>query len=255
MIWPFGRAARRRRILRHRHIPDAEWTAALALVLPAQRLGGAERARLRELVLLFLHEKTFLAGGGLVLDAQIKLVIAIQACLLILNLGLDAYRPWHSIVVHPDQFKTNEQFEDDLGIITVDEDVRAGEAWPEGPVVLSWRDVVESGADGYNLVIHEFAHKLDMLDGEANGMPPLHAEMDRAAWQRGFAAAFAKHARRVDAGRPTRIDPYAAEDPAEFFAVVSEAFFETPADVRKEFPRIYAHLAAFYRQDPLASPA
>lgn len=251
MKWPFGRAARRRRILRQHRIADADWAQALAAVAPARRLTAGDQQRLRELVLLFLHEKTFLSGGGLELTGTMKLVIALQACVLILNLGLDAYRPWHSIIVHPDQFKTHEQYEDELGIVTIDDDARSGEAWPEGPVVLSWRDVVSGTEDGINLVIHEFAHKLDMLDGDASGMPPLHPGMDRDAWQRDFTAAFASFGRRVVSGRPTRLDPYAAEDPAEFFAVVSEVFFEEPELVQREFPRVYAHLAAFYRQDPL----
>jgi Mlc titration factor MtfA (ptsG expression regulator) len=118
-------------------------------------------------------------------------------------------------------------------------------------VILSWADVENAGdADGVNVVIHEFAHKLDMLNGDANGFPPLHSGMSREAWGRAFTEAFKDLCRRVEAGEDTDIDPYAAEAPGEFFAVVSEAFFEMPDIVRETYPAVYAQLAEFYRQDP-----
>jgi hypothetical protein len=127
----------------------------------------------------------------------------------------------------------------------------AGEAWLGGPVVLSWADAQGTDyADGVNVVIHEFAHKLDMLNGEANGFPPLHAGMSRHVWAQAFAAAYEDFCARVDAGEDTLIDPYAGESAGEFFAVLSEAFFETPDVVRDEYPEVYAQLAQFYRQDP-----
>ena len=129
----------------------------------------------------------------------------------------------------------------------------SGESWLTGPVILSWADTEQADTgSGYNVVIHEFAHKLDMLNGDANGFPPLHADMSRAAWSGAFEAAYADFCERVDRRRHSRIDAYAAENPAEFFAVLSEAFFEIPVAVRGEYPEVYRQLAAFYRQDPAA---
>ena len=131
-----------------------------------------------------------------------------------------------------------------------------GESWERGPVILSWADAQEGGrGTGYNVVIHEFAHKLDMLNGEANGFPPLHAEMNREQWSSAFSEAYEAFCRRVDRDCELEIDEYAAESPAEFFAVMSEAFFESPQTVRKSFPAVYAQLAQFYRQDPAARMA
>jgi hypothetical protein len=119
-------------------------------------------------------------------------------------------------------------------------------------VVLSWADVQGADIDdGVNVVIHEFAHKLDMRNGDANGFPPLHADMQRQAWAQAFSSAYQDFCARVDEGEDTRIDPYAGESPAEFFAVLSEAFFETPDVVCSEYPAVYAQLVQFYRQEPL----
>lgn len=128
----------------------------------------------------------------------------------------------------------------------------SGEAWEQGPVILSWADV-EAGhqRDGFNVVIHELAHKLDMLDGSANGHPPLHAGMSDSRWARVFTNAYRDMVRRVDGGEDTTLDPYATESPAEFFAVVSEAFFELPRLLADEYPDVYGHLRDFYRQDPI----
>ena len=132
----------------------------------------------------------------------------------------------------------------------------SGESWGHGTVVLSWADAQQAGqaknGRGYNVVIHEFAHQIDMLNGDANGFPPLHADMNPEQWAKTFSAAYEHFCKRVDDWEETAIDEYAAESPAEFFAVISEAFFETPLAVRKEYPDVYAQLALFYRQDPAA---
>ena len=130
------------------------------------------------------------------------------------------------------------------------DDQVAGEAWEGGPVLLSWFDRPEA-ADGMNVVIHEFAHKLDMLNGPPDGLPPLHEGMKRQAWIDAFEPAYADFCARVDDGEETWIDPYAAEHPAEFFAVTSEVFFEAPDLLRHEYPAVYEQLRQFYRQDPL----
>ena len=136
-------------------------------------------------------------------------------------------------------------------LVHTDRTPRTGEAWLQGPLILSWADVAPA-ADGVNVVIHEFAHKLDMLNGDANGYPPLHKGMSREAWTHAFTAAYEDFCRRADAREDMPIDDYAAESPAEFFAVMSEAFFEIPRAVMASYSEVYAQLAAFYRQDPAA---
>ena len=244
---------RRRRILARSTLDDAAWGAVVAHYGFLRALSGAERARLRECVVLFLHQKAIEGAGGLEVDDGMRACIAAQACMLILNLDLDYYRGWSDVVVYPDEFVADYEYVDEDGIAHHVQEPMSGESWLAGPVILSWADAAEGGGEtGYNVVIHEFAHKLDMLNGDANGFPPLHGQMTRAEWSRTFSAAYEGFSRLVDAGQETSIDPYAAENPAEFFAVLSEAFFEIPRVVRGDYPGVYGQLAAFYRQDPAA---
>jgi hypothetical protein len=247
---------RRDRLLRRHAINDALWTQTLAGLSFASGLDADEQARLREQATLFLATKDVSAAGGLALTPGMRLSIAIQACMLVLELGLDYYDGWVEVVVYPDEFVPERSWTDESGVVHHGKVPHAGEAWLRGPVVLSWADVARAGdADGVNVVIHEFAHKLDMCNGDANGFPPLHREMDRRAWSEAFSAAYDDFCRLVARRRHTGIDPYAAESPAEFFAVLSEVFFETPALVMRNYPAVYAQLRAFYRQDPLARRA
>lgn len=170
-----------------------------------------------------------------------------------LNLGLDCYRGWVGIIVYPGDFVIARTIIDDAGVVHEFDDEVAGEAWEGGPVLLSWFETAAE-AQGMNVVIHEFAHKLDMLSGIPDGQPPLREGMSRQAWASAFEAAYADFCKRVDAGEDTELDPYAAEHPAEFFAVMSEAFFETPHLLRAQYPAVYEQLTAFYRQDPPESP-
>jgi len=249
-MFGFGRWRRRRIVERFRLDPEI-WSRVTGRFSFFLRLDEAERARLRELVILFLHGKQLSAAGGLELDLEKKLGIAIQACIVILNLGIEHYDSWVEIIVYPDEFMPRQEFRNEHGLIETDDASYAGQAWLHGPVILSWADVENAGdADGMNVVIHEFAHKLDMLNGDANGFPPLHREMNRADWSKVFSAAYEDLCRRLDAGEETEIDPYASESPAEFFAVVSEAFFEIPDLLRTVYPDVYAQLSLFYRQDP-----
>jgi Mlc titration factor MtfA (ptsG expression regulator) len=248
----FGfRQWRRRRILGKSDLDDATWRRVSERFSFVARLDGEERARLRELAILFLHGKQISAAGGLELDREMKLGIAIQACILVLELGIEHYDGWVEVIVYPDEFVSGHEFRNPDGLVETDERSYAGQAWLRGPVILSWADVEHAGdMDGMNVVIHEFAHKLDMLNGEANGFPPLHAGMNRQAWSQTFSAAYKDLCRRVKAGEHTEIDPYATESPGEFFAVVSEAFFEIPDLVKAVYPQVYEQLAQFYRQDP-----
>lgn len=253
MNW-FGRW-RRARILKRHTIASADFEAVLASLPILQRLDASERARLREAASLFIHDKSFSAAGGADVDGAIQIAIALQACLLTLNLGENSYRGWSEIILYPDAFLRPQEEMDAAGVVHYSRDILAGESWHGGPLVLSIADVQNSGrADGVNVVLHEFAHKLDMLNGDANGFPPLHRGMDAAAWARDFSAAYADLCYRVDTGENTAIDPYATTDPAEFFAVLTEVFFETPALLNAEYPAVYRQLQQFYRQHPLPTP-
>jgi Mlc titration factor MtfA (ptsG expression regulator) len=250
MNW-FGRW-RRARILKQHAIPLDAFDATVAALPILRGLDASERTRLREAASLFIHDKTFSAAGGTDVDDATQRVIALQACLLTLNLGEDSYRGWSEIILYPDEFMRDLEEIDEAGVVHRSRDILAGESWHGGPLVLSIADVETSGqADGVNVVLHEFAHKLDMLNGDANGYPPLHRGMDAASWARDFSAAYEDLCARVDAGEDTAIDPYATANPAEFFAVLTEVFFETPRLLDAEYQAIYRHLQRFYRQHPL----
>ena len=241
---------RRRRVLRRHRIDEKIWRRT---VLAYPFLGELEREdsrRLRELTLLFLAEKEFAGAAGFEPGDAMRVAIAAQACLPILELGLDAYDGWTGIVVYPGDFRVRRAEADDDGVVHEWDDELAGETMPGGPVVLSWDAAAHDL--GMNVVIHEFAHKLDMSNGVADGMPPLHAGMDRAAWSAAFSKAYDGFCNAVDRGRDTWLDPYAAEDPAEFFAVLSETFFVHPLQTRRRYPDVYDQLRRYYRQDPAA---
>jgi Mlc titration factor MtfA (ptsG expression regulator) len=231
-------------------IAPARWAETVAGLPFLAKLTVDEQIELKILVEAFLTEKEFSTAGGLELTDEICVSIAAQGCLPILKLGLSAYREWVGIIVYPDEFVVPRQIEDENGVVHEYDDVISGEAWEGGPLIISWHDVQLAGS-GYNVVIHEFAHKLDMLNGEADGMPALHSGLGEAEWIAVFSAAYDNFCQRVDAGEETIIDPYASDDPAEFFAVFSEAFFELPDAVDREYPAVYDLLKRYYRQDPL----
>lgn len=238
-------------------LPDSLWQSTVASLPFLACLNGEEQDRLRHLSEAFLAEKEFTAAGGLQLSDAMCVSIAAQGCLPILNLGLESYRGWVGIVVYPDEFVIPRSIEDEFGVVHEYDDIASGEAWEGGPLLVSWRDAQMAGS-GYNVVIHEFAHKLDMRNGAADGMPPLPAEMSRGDWENILLAAYDDFCLRVDESEAEAesyeedlpLDPYAAESPAEFFAVMSEAFFETPLLLQQIYPDLYRQLAAFYRQNP-----
>ena len=236
---------RRQRVLARHRIDEALWARATSGLsfLPASE-------KLRELVLLFLAEKEFAGTHGLDVTDEMRVSVAAQACLPILELGLDWYRGWRRIVVYPGDFRVRRTEVDEDGVVHEWDDELAGEAMPGGPVVLSWDALARDPS--INVVIHEFAHKLDMLNGTADGVPPLHAGMDRAAWIKAFEQAYDGFCDAVDRNKDTWLDPYAAEHLSEFFAVISEAFFREPAETRRRYPDVYDQLRGFYRQDPAA---
>ena len=241
----------RRRILENESILDDIWQQTVTRLGFLRGLDMSELERLREYATLFLHSKQISGAHGLIVTDEMHVLIAAQACILILNLNLDYYNGWVEIIVYPGEFIRNYEYVDEDGVVHHAAEAVSGESWLGGPLILSWEDAsAAEGEVGYNVVIHEFAHKLDMLNGDANGFPPLHADMSRQAWSEAFSEAYAAFCSRVDADEAIEVDPYAAEDPAEFFAVMSEAFFEIPLAVKLHFPAVYEQLTLFYRQDP-----
>ena len=241
------------RILSRRAIPDALWALTLARFPFLSWRSPADIARLREMTTLFLADKEFTGAGGLVVDDEMGVSIAAQACLPVLELGLHWYDGFMGIVVHADAVLAQREVTDDAGVVHAYEEELTGEAMHGGPVMLAWRDVAEAGMSaeaGYNVVVHEFAHVLDMRDGEANGVPPLPDRAAHAQWVAALTAEYDAFCARVDAGDDTLLDPYAAEAPEEFFAVAAEVFFVAPRDLRAEHPRFYATLRGFFKQDP-----
>ena len=242
-------------------LPDDLWQATLESLPFLARLNDEEQARLRALAEAFLTEKEFTSAGGLELTDAMCVSIAVQGCLPILNLGLGYYRDWVGIVVYPDEFVIPRTVEDEFGVVHEYDDIASGEAWDGGPLLLSWHDAQMAG-DGYNVVIHEFAHKLDMRNGEADGIPPLPAELPRREWESTLMAAYEDFCAKVDtldaAPEPLAdeiadalpLDPYAAENPGEFFAVASESFFEAPDRLATHYPALYMLFKRYFRQDP-----
>ncbi|ATH80606.1 zinc-dependent peptidase [Ectopseudomonas mendocina] len=250
------KAWRRNRILERNPIDPAHWAEVCRRLPILDGLDEHEQQRLRERAVLFLHDKHLTALPGVELGAVERLLLAVQAQLPLLHLGeLDWYRGFHEIVLYPDDFVSPQRHRDAAGVEHEWDDPRSGEAWHQGPVILAWPGVEASGSwEGYNLVIHELAHKLDMLESGANGLPPLHRDMRVQDWANAMQSAYDALNAQLDADpdAETAIDPYAAEDPAEFFAVTSEYFFSAPDLLAEAFPEVYRQLALFYRQDPLA---
>jgi len=241
------------RIVRRSPITEAEWQQAFDRLPLLERLAPEEKARLRRLAILFLHKKSLEGAGDLEVTTPLQLLIALQACLPILYLGLDWYDGWVSVVIHPAGFSPLRTETDEFGVVHRFKQSLSGESWQRGPVVLSASDAWQAGKiDGHNLIIHEFAHKLDMQNGVANGMPPLHRGMSAQQWSDSFSQAYADLQSRLEHGKSVAIDRYAATAPAEFFAVFSEVFFEQPAIINNHYPNVYQQLKHFYRQDPLS---
>lgn len=248
----FIRNWRRRRVLKAHAIEPELWRRVTRRLDFLEGLDAAETARLQSLALLFLAEKEFTAAAGFELTDRIRLSIAAQACLPVLNLGIDWYDGWIGVVVYPGDFRVRRSEVDDDGVVHEWDDELAGEAFPGGPVVLSWDAVrtLRGDDEPMNVVLHEFAHKLDERNGESDGLPPLHPGMSAKEWKRVLGAAYEHFRARVEREEDTLIDPYAAEHESEFFAVASETFFEYPNALRREYPALYAQFALFYRQDP-----
>lgn len=249
----FGFFKRRQRDrLRAAPLP-ASWLAIIDKNVPlCKRLSETDRHELYGHVQVFLAEKYFEGCGGLELNDEIKVTIAAQACLLLLHRDTGYYSRLITILVYPAAYVADAAEHIGAGAMLEGQEVRLGEAWKTGVVVLSWDDV-RAGAidlrDGRNLVLHEFAHQLDMEDGAADGTPLLDRHEQRA-WADVLGEEYERLRRDCVLGRSTVLDKYGATDPAEFFAVATECFFETPHRLRRRHPRLYGQLKSYYRQDP-----
>lgn len=240
--WHASRISRHRRQLRQGVLSEAE----LAIVekrVPMWKRLPAETRRLAEgWMRVFLEEKNFEACGGLEeVSEEMRLAVAAPACLLIAHRPHDYYERLRSVLIYPDAFHAG------------DDDVRLGESWSTGSVVLSWQSILQGSAnpeDGLNVVLHEFAHQLDQEDGVADGLPELDEPPDYGRWSAALGTAYDRFCERVEAGKRTVLDDYGAESPAEFFAVATETFYEKPRQLREEEPEVYREFARFYGVDP-----
>jgi MtfA peptidase len=244
---------RETRTLKVRAIPDELWQLTLAQLPFLSWRHGDDVQRLRELSTLFLADKEFAGMRGLHVSDEMAVAVAAQACLPILHLGLEWYDGFKGIVIHPDAVRARREHMDDAGVVHHYDEELAGEAMHGGPVMLSWRDVAEAGVSsqwGYNVVIHEFVHVLDLRDGVADGVPALPDRRTRERWQQTLNAEYQRFCASVESGMDTLLDPYGAEAIDEFFAVASEVFFVAPADLHDEHPVLYELLSGFFLQDP-----
>lgn len=256
----FGWWRRRRRArVRAQPVPDG-WRATIERTVPYfRRLPPADQAELLAHVQVFLAEKRFEGCGGQAITDEVRLTIAAQACVLLLHQPEpDYFAGVSSILVYPHAYvapRAVERLPD--GTVVEGGGVRLGEAWRGGEVVLSWDDVVSGAADvrdGRNVVLHELAHALDHEDGAGDGAPILPTRSRYVAWARVLSKEYAALRTAVERHRKTVIDAYGATNPAEFFAVITECFFEKPLALKKKHPELYAQLADYYRQDPAALP-
>ena len=243
----------RRRRLRARPLPSA-WREHLERSLPFYRILPAElRTRLDGLVQQFLAEKEFVGCRGLEVTLEMQLTIAAQACLLVVNRPTRLYDELYSVLVYPAAFIAPDVHHDEAGVVHHHEQVLSGQTWDTHRVILSWDDIEADAAargEGFNVVYHEFAHYLDAEDGGVNGAPWLGEARHYERWSRVMNAEFEKLRAAAARSEPTLIDPYGAEDPGEFFAVVTEVFFELPQELRSQHAALYEELRRYYRLDP-----
>ncbi len=246
----FGFGRKRREKLRNAPFPQ-EWETLITRNVPyGSFLENQEKLDLRGLVQVLIHEKRFEGCAGVEITDEIRVTVSAQACLLLLNRPTDIYPRLRSILVYPDAFLAPavEHLED--GVVVEGMEARAGESWSLGNVVLSWADVLEGAADpwdGYNPVLHEFAHQLDDESGASEGAPALQDRQSEEDWKR----IFAREYRALSAGRRSPMDAYGAKSPAEFFAVATETFFERPIELKTAHTDLYEQLRKYYRQDPV----
>ena len=230
-------------------LDNDEWEALRRRAPFIACLTPEERSRLRELVGQILAQKEFIGIAAEPEPWQCQ-VIAAYAALPVLELGLEPYRDWRTLILYPDTFVPEHEWVDEAGVVHQGAIPQSGEAWERGPVILSWNDVERDGA----VVVHEMTHVLDAGNGEVNGFPPLRRGQSAGAWTEDFSRAFEAFVEAVESGEIDEaelpLDPYAATAPEEFLAVATESFFFEPARLREAMPEIYEHLVAYFDQEP-----
>jgi Mlc titration factor MtfA (ptsG expression regulator) len=256
VIFGWLKRRRRRRLLAGPF--PAGWLPYLEGLPLYSTLTRDERAYLQRIVRVLVAEKSWEGCGGLVVTEEMQVVIAAQAALLVLGLEVTDYPRVHSILVYPSTFVVSGRIAAaGPGVHAVSDESQAmlGEAWTRGPVVLAWDAARRGGVigdDGRNLVLHEFAHKLDMRDDVPDGTPILRDGKQYESWNRVMTAEYERLVARTESGRPTLLDKYGASEPAEFFAVATECFFEKANKLRKKRPELYELLRTYFGQDPAA---
>ncbi len=246
-------AERRRRRLRAQPFPAA-WREILERRVPyVRRLPASLRKQLEGHIQVFVAEKSFVGCAGLEITEEMRVTIAAQACLLILNRRSDYFPSLAQVLVYPAAFVVERLRAGPLGLVQEQRNVLSGESWTHGQIVLSWEDVLAGAAidnDGRNVVIHEFAHQLDQVKGYANGAPWLGSRHRYPRWSQVMHAEYARLQQQISIGEPSLLNQYGATSPAEFFAVVSEVFFEQPREMEAAHPALYGELRSLYRVDP-----
>lgn len=249
---PFWQSWRRQR-LRAAGIPG-EWRPLIQRAMPAYaRLPQALRARLDGLINQFVAEKEFVGCGGLVVTLEMRLAVASQACLLVVNRSERMYDELFAVLIYPAAFIAPQELRDAAGVVHRREQVLTGQAWDTHRIILSWEDVQASTVsenDSYNVVFHEFAHYLDAEEGSIDGAPLLGDAEHYERWASVMNMEFQRLRAAAARGEPTLLDPYGAENEGEFFAVSTEVFFEQPRRMQAEHPALYAELKGYYRLDP-----
>jgi len=238
-------------------IPEAMWASTLQQFPFLGHRSLADQSRLRDMTAVFLRQKQFSGAQGLTVTDEMAVAIAVQACLPVLHLGLKFYDDFKGIVVHPGAMLARREVTDDNGVVHYYSEELTGEAMERGPVTLSWQDVAASGdtaADGYNVVVHEFIHKIDMRDGAADGCPPLPSQRARTAWNDVFQPAFDAFCEKVAmaerfGGPPTWLDAYGATAPAEFLAVACEGYFVNRERFTQDFPSLTLLFDRFFNRN------
>jgi Mlc titration factor MtfA (ptsG expression regulator) len=249
----FGFKKRRRNRLASQQFPD-QWLEIIKRNVPLYKLLSAEdQKELQRHILIFVMEKRFEGCGGLKITDEIKVTIAAQACILLLHRKTDYYPGLSSILVYPRSYIAHSTQHLAGGIVAEGPDIRLGESWHRGSVVLSWDDVRRSAADihdGHNVVLHEFAHQIDSTFAKGDGTPVLKSTSTFIAWARILQKEYQKLQRQVSRDGTTFLDKYGAANPAEFFAVATEYFFEKPKQLQRLHSELYEELKRFYQQDP-----
>lgn len=257
LAWLLSKPARRRR--RHEHHGSqpfpAKWRRILRRHMPYyRRLPFNLQRQLQQRIQVLIAEKNFVGCNGLVVTDEMRVLVAAQASLLLLNRQTECFPELVDVLVYPDSFIVERDEIDHNNVVHRVRHRVAGESWSDSQVVLSWADVVAGALDandGYNVVLHEFAHQLDHENGRGDGAPPLASRDQANQWSDVFNREFTRLHSALDNNEPTLLDPYAAQNPVEFFAVATETFFERPARLNAEHPELYDALARYYCVSPI----